>query len=147
MGQYAQFEVHMSKIMVVEDSSTSRLIVADMVRSGGHQVVEARDGMEAVEKYPSEHPDVVLMDLTMPRMDGLSALAAIRRYDPTARIIMLTASAEMKTTVTAIRLGARDFVIKPFNAARLLTSISQLLAQAGPLKGPVPSAANPAANQ
>lgn len=132
----------MAKIMVVEDSTTARMIVSDMVRSAGYQVIEARDGVEAVDRYQDERPDVVLMDLTMPRMDGLSAMVAIRRYDPKARVVILTAVAETKTTITAVRLGARDFVIKPFNAGRLIGSIKRLLEGVPPPEGPVCSAAN-----
>ena len=102
-------------------------VTAACLASAGHEVVEAADGVEAVDKYEDERPDAVLMDITMPRMDGLNALVSIRRYDPRARVTMLTALAEKNTAITAIKMGARDFVIKPFNEDRILTAVHRML--------------------
>ncbi len=117
----------MAKALVVNDSAFSRSRVASLLQAAGYQVVEAADGVQAVDKYQDERPDAVLMDITMPRMDGLNALVAIRRYDPKARVMMLTAATQKQTALTAIKMGARDFVIKPFSEDRVLAAIRRML--------------------
>jgi two-component system chemotaxis response regulator CheY len=98
-----------------------------MLSGDGHQIVEADNGLKAVNVYKSEKPDVVLMDITMPEMDGLSALKEIRGFDPKARVVMLTALGQESVVLEAIKSGARDFVVKPFERERVLGAITKLL--------------------
>ena len=89
--------------------------------------MEAENGIQAIEKYQNEAPDAVLMDISMPEMDGLNALRAIRELDPTARVAMLTAMGQQNIVIEAIKAGARDFIVKPFDPDRILKSLSKLL--------------------
>jgi two-component system chemotaxis response regulator CheY len=119
----------MAKILVVDDAAFMRLRAAKLLAEAGHAVVEADNGRTAVDAYVRERPDAVLMDITMPEMDGLDALAAIRQIDPTARVAMLTAMGQQAIVVEAIKRGARDFVVKPFDADRVLAAVNKLLAR------------------
>jgi two-component system chemotaxis response regulator CheY len=105
-----------------------RLRASKVLIEAGHQVIEAEDGQMAVEVYLRERPDVVLMDITMPKMDGLEALSAIRAADPHARISMLTAMGQQNTVMDAIKRGAKDFVVKPFSPDRVLAAVNKLVA-------------------
>ena len=118
----------MAKILVVDDAAFMRLRAVKLLAEAGHTVVEADNGRLAVEVYEREQPDVVLMDITMPEMDGLEALAQIRRLDPTARVAMLTALGQQAVVMDAIKRGARDFVVKPFAPDRVLGAVGKLLA-------------------
>ena len=117
----------MAKILIVDDAEFMRLRISKMLISEGHQVVEAENGLRAIDVYQSEHPDAVLMDITMPEMDGLSALKQIRSLDPKARVIMLTALGQESVVLEAIKSGARDFVVKPFERERVLGALSKIL--------------------
>jgi len=112
----------MAKILVVDDAAFMRLRAAKLLVEAGHQVLEAENGRLAVEMYLRERPDCVLMDITMPEMDGLEALAEIRSKDPHARIAMLTAMGQQAIVMDAIKRGARDFVVKPFAPDRVLAA-------------------------
>ena len=94
----------------------------------GYTVVEASNGAEAVEAYKKQRPDAVLLDITMPDMDGLTALKALREIDPEARIAMVTAMGQQQIVMEAIKAGAKDFVVKPFDAARIMAAVDKLLA-------------------
>ncbi len=118
----------MAKILVVDDAAFMRLRAAKLLVDAGHEVLEAENGRVAVDVYSREKPDAVLMDITMPEMDGLEALAAIRQSDPTAKIAMLTAMGQQSIVMDAIKLGARDFVVKPFAPDRVLGAVTKLLA-------------------
>ena len=118
----------MAKIMVVDDAAFMRIRASRLLAEAGYVVVEADNGVTAVETYIRERPDCVLMDITMPEMDGLDALDAIRRHDPTARVAMLTAMGQQPIVLDAIKRGARDFVVKPFQADRVLSAVTRLLA-------------------
>ena len=91
-------------------------------------MLEATNGREGVKMFESMRPDAVLLDVSMPVMDGLSALQQIRAVDPDARVAMLTSEGNMETVVEARRLGARDFVVKPCDPARLLAAVERILA-------------------
>ncbi|MGE5618078.1 MAG: response regulator [Sphingomonadaceae bacterium] len=117
----------MPKILVVDDDDVARPVVVNLLKQAGHRVIEACDGVEGVSKYEDERPDAVFMDITMPRMDGLNALVAIRRKDPKARVIMVTAAAEMQIAMTAIKKGARDYIVKPFKVQRILAALEKVL--------------------
>jgi two-component system chemotaxis response regulator CheY len=118
----------MAKILVVDDAAFMRLRAVKLLQEAGHTVTEAENGRLAVEAYGRERPDAVLMDITMPEMDGLEALAEIRRMDPTARVAMLTAMGQQSIVMDAIKRGARDFVVKPFAPDRVIGAVNKLLA-------------------
>src|SRR5437867_7281582 len=99
--------------MVVDDAGFIRRWCVHALEAAGHQVVEAENGKEGVRLYEQIRPDAVLLDVSMPVMDGLAALLRIRTLDPQARVAMLTSEGQMETVVEARRLGARDFVVKP----------------------------------
>ncbi len=117
----------MAKILIVDDAEFLRVRISKMLSGDGHEIVEAENGARAVEQYKLIHPDLVLMDITMPEMDGLSALKAIRSFDPKARVIMLTALGQESVVLEAIKSGARDFIVKPFERERVINAISKIL--------------------
>lgn len=118
----------MAKILIVDDAAFMRLRAAKLLTEAGYTVIEAENGRLAVEAYTRERPDCVLMDITMPEMDGIEALTEIRKVDPTARVAMLTAMGQQSIVMDAIKRGARDFVVKPFAPDRVLGAVSKLLA-------------------
>ncbi|NOZ28595.1 MAG: response regulator [Chloroflexi bacterium] len=117
----------MPKVLVVDDAQFMRMRCARLLTEKGFEVVEAENGAEAVRVYQEQRPDVVLMDITMPEMDGLTALKEIRRHDPNARVAMLTALGQQGIVIEAIKSGARDFIVKPFDADRVLQAVNKLL--------------------
>ncbi|MCB9134671.1 MAG: response regulator [Anaerolineales bacterium] len=117
----------MAKILVVDDAQFLRLRITKMLSLSGHDTLEAENGKRAVEVYQTSHPDVVLMDVTMPEMDGLAALKQIRAIDTDARIVMLTALGQESLVIEAIRAGAKDFIVKPFEASRVLSAINKII--------------------
>ncbi len=117
----------MAKILVVDDAEFLRVRISKMLSTEGHDILEAENGVKAVETYKSAKPDVVLMDITMPEMDGLTALREIRSYDSAAKVVMLTALGQESVVLEAIKAGARDFVVKPFEKERVLSAVSKLV--------------------
>jgi two-component system chemotaxis response regulator CheY len=117
----------MAKILIVDDAEFLRMRISKMLVGDGYEVIEAENGAIAVEMYKKVKPDLVLMDITMPEMDGLTALKTIRAYDSTAKVIMLTALGQESVVLEAIKSGAKDFVVKPFERERVLGAISKLL--------------------
>ncbi len=117
----------MAKVLLVDDAAFMRMRTARLLTEQGHEVVEASNGREAVDVYIDQRPDAVLMDITMPEMDGIEALKAIRLLDPDARVAMLTAMGQQSIVIEAIRAGARDFVVKPFEKDRVLAAVHKLL--------------------
>ena len=118
----------MVKVLVVDDAAFMRMRCKKLLTQSGHEVVEAATGSQAVDMYQSDKPDLVLLDITMPDMDGLTALKEIRKIDPDARVAMVTAMGQQSMVVEALKAGAKDFVIKPFDQDRVLAAISKLLA-------------------
>ena len=118
----------MAKIMIVDDAAFMRMKASKLLIENGHEVVEASNGAEAVDSYKKERPDAVLLDITMPDMDGLAALKALREFDPDARVAMVTAMGQQQIVMEAIKAGAKDFVIKPFDATRIMAAVDKLLA-------------------
>jgi two-component system chemotaxis response regulator CheY len=118
----------MTKILIVDDAQFMRVRCAKLLSDHGFQVVEATNGREAVERYQSERPAAVLMDITMPEMDGLEALRAIKALDPDARVAMVTAMGQQAIVLEAIKAGAKDFVVKPFQPERVLAAVERLIA-------------------
>ncbi|HEV8637846.1 MAG TPA: response regulator [Chloroflexota bacterium] len=117
----------MAKVLVVDDAAFMRMRCSRFLNEKGHEVVEAGDGDQAVKLYQEVRPDAVLMDVTMPKMDGLTALKEIRKIDPRARIAMVTAMGQQSVVVEALKSGARDFVMKPFEADRLIAALDRIL--------------------
>ena len=118
----------MAKIMLFDDAAFMRMMVKNaLTKSGYDNFVEAQDGAEAVKKYEEESPDMVIMDITMPNMDGLQALKKIREAHPDAKIVMCTAMGQEGMVVDAIKSGARDFIVKPFNADRIVQTVNTIL--------------------
>jgi two-component system, chemotaxis family, chemotaxis protein CheY len=119
----------MAQILVVDDALFMRKMVADVVTKGGHEVVgEASNGVEAVEQFRALKPDVVTLDITMPEKDGLAALAEIVAIDPGAVVIMCSALGQQSKVLESIKLGAKDFIVKPFQPDRVLDAIAKALA-------------------
>ena len=118
----------MAKVMVVDDAAFMRLRACKVMQDNGHEVVQAQNGAEAVRQYTEHRPDAVLMDITMPEMDGLAALKEIRKLDPNARVAMVTAMGQQAVVMEALKAGARDFVLKPFQPDRVLGVLQKLLA-------------------
>ncbi|MEI7848782.1 MAG: response regulator [Chloroflexota bacterium] len=118
----------MPKILIVDDAEFLRVRLTKMLDTDGFEVFQAENGVKAVEVYKQIHPDVVLMDVTMPEMDGLTALKTIVSFDPKAKVIMLTALGQESVVLEAVKSGARDFIVKPFEHDRVMKAIGKLLA-------------------
>jgi two-component system chemotaxis response regulator CheY len=115
-------------ILIADDLKFIKLVLRDLVEKAGFRVVgEASNGEEAVELYQDKRPDVVLMDITMPKVDGLAAMKKILKIDPEAKIIMCSALGQQSLIVQALRLGAKDFIVKPFREERVIASIKKIL--------------------
>ena len=117
------------KILLVDDSSTVILMEKMILAKGPYEIVTARDGVEGIAKAKSEQPDVILLDVMMPNLDGLSACAAIRNDGATAHIpiVMVTTRGEEHNMETAYRNGCTDYVTKPINGLELLTKLNNIL--------------------
>lgn len=120
-------EGNVARILVVDDSAFARVRTSRALVAVGHEVIEADNGRRAIEMYAEHRPDLVLLDITMPEMDGLEALAELLRADPAARVAMLTAVGHQAVVLEAIKGGARDFLVKPVEPARLLAVVDRLL--------------------
>ncbi len=118
----------MAKVMVVDDAAFMRMRACKVLQENGHDTVQAENGLEAVKQYAEHRPDAVLMDITMPEMDGLAALKEIRKMDPNARVAMVTAMGQQAIVMEALKAGARDFVLKPFQPDRVLNALHKMLA-------------------
>lgn len=118
----------MAKVLIVDDAEFLRLRLTKMLDANGYEVFQAENGLKAVAMYKEIHPDVVLMDITMPEMDGLAALKEIVGFDAKARVVMLTALGQESVVLEAVKSGARDFVVKPFEHERIMSAITKLLA-------------------
>ena len=115
-------------IMVVDDAQFMRMRVSKLLTEHGYKVIEAEDGEEAVNTYRSTKPDAVLMDITMPRKDGLTALNEILTFDTQARVIMLTALGQQAMVLEAMKAGAKDFLVKPYDPNKVIKSLQTVLA-------------------
>ena len=116
------------KILLVDDAAFMRKMIKDVLSKGGYtELYEAVDGIDAVEKFAEIHPDLVMMDITMPNMDGLDALKAIRAKDGNANVVMCSAMGQESMVMDAVRSGAKDFIVKPFKADRVLKTVNTIL--------------------
>src|ERR1044072_806232 len=108
-------------ILITDDTIFTRTVLKSILSANGFKsILEAGNGEQALQSYKLNKPDVVLMDITMPIMDGLTALREIRAFDPEAKVIMCTAMGQKNMVVEAIKYGARDFIVKPFQSNRVL---------------------------
>lgn len=115
-------------VLIVDDLAFIKIVLRDILEKSGFRVVgEASNGEEAIAKYQDTRPDVVLMDITMPGMDGLTALKNIRSIDPEARVIICSALGQQRLIVQAIQLGAKDFIVKPFQPQRVVSALKKAL--------------------
>src|SRR6185436_5134484 len=119
----------MARVLVVDDAAFMRKMVSDALTKGGHEVVgEAGNGAEAIQRFQELKPELTTLDITMPEKDGLAALKEIIEIDPTARVIMCSALGQESKVLESIKLGARDFVVKPFKPERVLEAVGKALA-------------------
>ena len=118
----------LATIMVVDDATFMRMKCAELLTGNGYDVIEADTGARALEAYEKHRPDAVLLDITMPDMDGLTALGEIMKIDPCARVAMVTALDQQSITMEALKRGARSVVVKPFNAERIMSTVMELVA-------------------
>ncbi|MBW5444564.1 MULTISPECIES: response regulator [Cohnella] len=117
-----------NRILIVDDAAFMRMMIRDILSKNGYEVVgEAQDGAQAIEKYKELHPDLITMDITMPEMDGITALKEIRKLDSNAKVIMCSAMGQQAMVIDAIQAGAKDFIVKPFQADRVIEAIKKTL--------------------
>ena len=118
----------MAKVLIVDDAAFMRMMIKDILEKGGFEIVgEANNGLKAVELFKKEKPDVVTMDITMPDMDGIEAVKAIKEFDPAAKIIMCSAMGQQTMVMDAIKAGAKDFIVKPFQPDRVIEAVTKVL--------------------
>jgi len=118
----------MARILVADDASFMRQMIREIVEAEGHEVVaEASDGVEAIDAFKSHHPDVVTMDIVMPRRSGIDAVKGILELDPTARVVMCSALGQETLVTEALQAGAVDFIVKPFKPESVIKTIRKVL--------------------
>jgi len=118
----------MARVLIVDDATFMRMMVKDILEKNGYEVIgEANNGIKAVEIYKAENPDIVTMDITMPEMDGIEAVKQIKAFDPSAKIVMCSAMGQQSMVMDAIKAGAKDFIVKPFQADRVLEARKKVL--------------------
>lgn len=117
------------KILIVDDAVFMRMKLKDILEKNGYTVVaEAENGRDAFEKYQATMPDLVTMDITMPEVDGLEALKMIKAFDASAKVVMCSAMGQQGMVMDAIRAGALDFIVKPFDTDRVIKAVDKVLA-------------------
>jgi two-component system chemotaxis response regulator CheY len=115
------------KVLIVDDAVFMRMKLKDILEKNGYQVVdEAQNGLEAIEKYKATQPDLVTMDITMPEMDGVEALKEIKAFDSNAKVLMCSAMGQQSMVMDAIRAGAVDFIVKPFDSDRVIKALDKV---------------------
>ena len=118
----------MAKILVVDDAAFMRMMIKDTLKKNGYEdLIEAADGQQAVDAYNEHKPDLVIMDITMPNKDGLEALKEIKSNHPDAKIVMCSAMGQESMVIEAIKTGAKDFIVKPFKADRVIKTVTTIL--------------------
>ncbi len=119
------------KILVVDDASFMRTVLKDIIKGNGlaSEIIEAGDGVEGVKAYQTQKPDLVTMDVNMPRADGIQALRAIMKIDPAAKVVMVTSVEQKQIVQDAMKLGARDYIVKPFDRSNVGLVLNKVLRQ------------------
>ena len=121
----------MKKVLIADDASFMRQMIRDIIEPEGWEVVgEASDGVDVVEKYKKLHPDVVMMDIVMPKRSGIDAVKAIKAEDPGARVVMCSALGQEALVTEAIQAGAKDFIVKPFKPDAVLATLAKVAEKA-----------------
>ena len=116
------------RVLIVDDAAFMRMMIKDILCKNGYEVAgEAENGLKAVEKYKELTPDLVLMDITMPEMNGIDAVKNIKAIDPGAKIVMCSAMGQQAMVIESIQAGARDFIVKPFQADRVLEAVRKVV--------------------
>lgn len=120
-----------SKILIVDDASFMRSVLKDIIKNNGlaSEIFEAADGIEGVIAFQKVKPDLVTMDVNMPRADGIQALRAILKIDPHAKVVMITSVEEKHIVQDAIKLGARDYIVKPFDRSNVPLTLNKVIRQ------------------
>jgi len=115
-------------ILICDDAAFMRMMIKDILSKNGYNVAgEAENGQKAVEKYKEVSPDLVLMDITMPEMDGIQALKEIKKLDAGAKVIMCSAMGQQAMVIESIQAGAKDFIVKPFQADRVIEAVKKVV--------------------
>ncbi|MDR0357424.1 MAG: response regulator [Clostridiales Family XIII bacterium] len=118
----------MAKILIVDDAAFMRMMIRENLKKAGYsEFGEAGNGNEAIKQYDEIKPDLVLLDITMPEKDGISALQEIREKDPDAKVVMCSAMGQENMVIEAVKLGALDFIVKPFKPERLLQTVKNIV--------------------
>lgn len=116
------------KILIVDDAAFMRMMIKDILTKNGYEVVgEAENGAKAIEKFKELSPDLVIMDITMPELDGIAAVKEIKKIDGDSKIIMCSAMGQQAMVIESIQAGARDFIVKPFQAERIVEAVKKVL--------------------
>lgn len=119
-----------ARVLIVDDAAFMRMMLRDILTKNGYEVAaEAENGVQAVERYKEVKPDLVTMDITMPEMDGITAVKEIKKFDPHARIVMVSAMGQQAMVIEAIQAGALDFVVKPFQPDRVIEAVRKALSR------------------
>ena len=115
-------------ILIVDDAAFMRMMIKDILTKNGYAVAgEAENGLKAIEKYNELQPDLVLMDITMPEMDGIAALKQIKSANSAALVIMCSAMGQQAMVIESIQAGAKDFIVKPFQAERVIEAVKKVV--------------------
>jgi len=118
----------MANILIVDDAAFMRMMIKDILSKNGYVVIgEAENGLRAIDKYKELTPDLVIMDITMPEMDGIQAVKHIKAINSAAKIIMCSAMGQQAMVIESIQAGARDFIVKPFQADRVLEAVKKVV--------------------
>jgi len=116
------------RILIVDDAAFMRMMIKDILSKSGYEIAgEAENGARAVEKYKELIPDLVIMDITMPEVDGITAVREIKKFNGESRIIMCSAMGQQAMVIESIQAGARDFIVKPFQAERVIEAVKKVL--------------------
>ncbi len=119
----------MARVLVVDDAAFMRKMVSDALAKGGHEVIgQAGNGVEAIAQFRELRPDLMTLDITMPEKDGLATLKDVMELDPGAKVIMCSALGQESKVLESIKLGAKDFVVKPFQPDRVIDAVAKALA-------------------
>ena len=116
------------RVLIVDDAAFMRMIIKNILTDSGYQVIgEAENGIEAIEMYNEAMPDLVIMDITMPEMDGIEAVKEIIKQDSNARIVMCSAMGQQEMVIESIEAGAKDFIVKPFQSERVVEAVRKVM--------------------
>ncbi|MBO4515513.1 MAG: response regulator [Lachnospiraceae bacterium] len=115
-------------VLICDDAAFMRMMIRDILTKNGYVVAgEAENGIKAIEKYQETNPDLVLMDITMPEMDGIQALKEIKKLNENALVVMCSAMGQQAMVIESIQAGAKDFIVKPFQADRVIEAVRKVL--------------------